>query len=110
MARLLSVLHALAVPLGGPGGAAPVPVRNAVHQITSGYKPGLLLTLMLITSSRTTLYSSVEAITVAASVRSSSDLSDQNVKCAGVKLMTLYLNVNATSSSAVTAILRFILI
>lgn len=36
------VSHALVVPLAGPGGAAPVLIRNAVRQSTSGYKPGLL--------------------------------------------------------------------
>lgn len=59
VAHSLSDSHALAEPLGGPGGAAPVLMRNAVHQSTPGYKSGGLPTHLH--HSRSTLHSSVMA-------------------------------------------------
>lgn len=49
VAHSLSNSHALVVPLGGPGGAAPVLLGSTVHQSTPGYKSGLLPTLIFIT-------------------------------------------------------------
>lgn len=44
------------MPLGGPGGAAPVLMRNAVRQSASGYKHGLLPALMFISHTHTPLF------------------------------------------------------
>lgn len=47
MSPLAAESHALAVPLGGPGGAAPVLMRSAVRPSTSGYKPSLFPALLI---------------------------------------------------------------